>query len=115
MKIDRSTTSGTERLGAWLIHAFRWDRQGISRKGFWVLLTLLLVVWLVSAAYLVLVGQTTVVALRIQNLREELAYWQEENEALLQKIAERQAVVSLWQQAQERGFVFPERIEFVEP
>jgi len=87
----------------------------LNRQAARALFVVIVLIWLVTAAYLVLVSQTTVLARRIQDLREQLASLERENCLLEQEIAAWQAVDRLWRAAAEQGLAPATAVEFVEP
>jgi hypothetical protein len=100
-------------FGAW---SFGFKRgPELSRRAALFLLLLVLFVWLVAAAYLLLVSQTMIAARRVQDLRDQLICLCKENAALEREIAERQTVEGLLREAEAMGFVPTARLEFVEP
>ncbi|MBN1954611.1 MAG: hypothetical protein JW900_06120 [Anaerolineae bacterium] len=102
-------------LGEWLSHAFRRRGLDLSWQAMSVILALLVIVWLVTGSYLVVVSQTMVAARRIQELRDRVAALQRANAILEQEIMELEAMDNLLGKAQEQGFGIPSRVEFVEP
>lgn len=93
-------------------------RQGddLSPQAATLVLAVLLAIWLIAAVYLVLVSQTMVTARRVQLLRDELSYWQEQNARLEEQIATRLNVHELMRSAERQGLVFPAaQVDFVEP
>lgn len=89
--------------------------RDLNRRAARALLAGIVLIWLVAAAYLVLVSQTTVMARRIQDMREQLATLERENCLLEQEIAVRQSVDALLRAAAAQGFAPAAAVEFVEP
>jgi|YNPNPStandDraft_1061719.scaffolds.fasta_scaffold08134_4 beta-lactamase regulating signal transducer with metallopeptidase domain len=99
----------------WWNFGFR-QGEGLSSQAATLVLAVILAIWLVAAAYLVLVSQTMVAARRVQLLRDELSYWQEQNAHLEEQIATRVDVRELMRSAESQGLVFPAaQVDFVEP
>lgn len=110
----KRTSTRTVGLGWWNF-GFRQD-DDLSPQAATLVLAVLLAIWLIAAAYLVLVSQTMVTARRVQALRDELSYWQEQNALLEAQIADRVDVHELLRAAEGQGLAFPAtQIDFVEP
>ena len=89
--------------------------QELGRRTVAFILVLVVVVWLVAAAYLILVSRAMVAARRVQGARDQLTALYKENAILEQQIAAQQAVEKLSWEAERAGFVPAARFEFVEP
>lgn len=98
-------------LGDW-----HWKKGAdLDRRSALVLVSLVGLVWLIAAAYLVLVSQTMVLGRRIQGLRDQVAAFQRENNILQQQIAEQQSASDLLRDATGLGFGAAVEMVLVEP
>jgi cell division protein FtsL len=99
----------------WVTHGIKRGRLEISPRTVLYLFTLVVVLTLVAALYLMLVSRTAARGRHIQQLQAELFRLRRENEQLEVQIASAGSVSRLRERAVGLGFVLAEQVEFLRP
>jgi cell division protein FtsL len=98
---------------SWVTHGVKRDRFELDSRAGVTLFTVVAVLMLVAAVYLVLVSRTAAQGRYIEWLQGEVCRLQRENEQTEVRIAEASAFTRVMSRAEALGFVPAEQVEFL--
>lgn len=98
----------------WMTHGIKRGRFDMNRRTAVYLSTIVLVLTLTAALYLMLVSRTAARGRHIQQLQVELFRLQRENAQLEVDIAREGSISQLWERAAELGFAPAGQVEFLD-